>query len=157
MAEGPLGEFYVRYPDGRRLHVNDPRDQLLVGIPCHGHATAHTRILFANDTPGPLELINKFFVKIGKPHLVNGNYRVGWYERIWKNRADFEAGLSPLEEGHVRANGPDSPRNIPANQWHEFTLLSMQGYHLCFHFNWEEDEDGLRRVPYYTGHLGPTS
>jgi hypothetical protein len=132
--EGPLGEFYVRYPDRCELHTNKPGAPLFV-VGCHAHQTAHVRFLFANDTPG-------------------SDGRLGWLEETWNVGSSLDN--PPDETRIVRGNGPDSPRNIPAGVQHKFTLLSMQGYHLCFHFNWEEDENGLRRVPYYTGHIAPT-
>lgn len=129
--EGPIGEFYRRYP-GVELHKNTDGGPLFQ-VPCHEHNFGHVRFLFAGDTPGP-------------------DGRVGWWEKAWSpitNEAGEVTGWHEERNHHVRANGPDSARWIPADWRHEFTLLSATGYHLCFFHMRDHITNEI--VPYWDG------
>src|ERR1044071_9073617 len=116
MAGGPVGEFFRSYPTDLKLHWNKAGEPL-VGIPCHEHPHGHLRILWASDAPGP-------------------DGRIGWWEFAEspiRNDAGEIIGWHEERNHHVRANGPDSARWIPAGWRHKFTLLSMSGYHECYY------------------------
>jgi hypothetical protein len=128
--EGPIGEFYRRYPRDLSLHLN-PGPELLK-IPCHEHDFGHMRILYASDAPGP-------------------DGRVGWWEKASSPITDNEGSVIGWHEErnhHVRANGPDSARWIPMGWRHEFTLLSARGYHECYYLH--RNPEG-QIVPVYEG------
>jgi hypothetical protein len=121
MSEGPIGEFYRRYPGGRQLH--ESKDGKLFQVPCHAHNFGHVRFLWASDTPGP-------------------DGRVGWHEAAEspiRNDAGEIIGWHEELNHLIRGNGPDSERWIPAGWRHQFTLLSATGYHLCFFHNRDPD------------------
>lgn len=137
MAEGPIGEFWHRYPDQMSLHYNRPGEPLYL-LPCHAHSFGHVRFLYASDTPGP-------------------DGRVGWWEQAESPIRDDHGQIIGWHEErnhHVRANGPDSARWIPAGWRHQFTMLSMTGYHQCFFHN-IDPATGLV-TPAFTGHIEAT-
>lgn len=137
MAEGPLGEFYYRYPNHLALHCNEVGKPLFK-VPCHAHTYGHVRFLFAGDAPGPDGRIG-WWEQAESPIRDDGGKIIGWREE---------------RNNHVRANGPDSSRWIPAGWRHQFTLLSMTGYHLCFFHN--IDPATGQKTPAFTGHIGAT-
>lgn len=124
MAKNPIGEFDRIYPDNFTMHSNKGRETPL-SIGMHAHTFGHLRILYCSDAPGP-------------------DGRVGWWELAEspiRNDAGEITGWHEEKNEHVRANGPDSARWIPAGWRHHFTLLSMTGYHECYyHFRNADDE-----------------
>lgn len=137
MAEGPIGEFWHRFPENLELHENKAGEPLFL-LPCHEHTFGHVRFLYASDAPGP-------------------DGRVGWWEMAWSpiiNEAREVIGWHEERNHHVRGNGPDSARWIPAGWRHEFSLLSMTGYHQCFFHNREPDTHEI--TPAITGWPGAT-
>lgn len=130
--EGPIGEFWRRFPTGKQLHESmvDAKtgEKNFFVVPCHDHNFGHVRFLWAGDTPGP-------------------DGRVGWHEKASspiKNKDGEVIGWHEELDHVVRGNGPDSDRWIPKGWLHEFTLLSATGYHMCFFHNRDPDRADLK-------------
>lgn len=152
------------------LHVN-PIKGACFEMPCHAHDWGHVRMLFAGDKPGPdgrvgwwekayspikdMEAVDRNHAKADTSEDLRAIYYAQTIPQLNQNNHMRGLGFEPECVGwreernhHVRGNGPDSARWIPAGWRHVFTLLSATGYHQCFYHH--RDTEG-KITPVYEG------